>query len=219
MSLQKALSTRHLPLAHCRRPPQGHQQQPIFIHNIRLAVPVVLLPARQQALQAMMMLLLLPGVGSKGLIAHSFSSHLCQMRLLEAQHLQRAGMADAVCRLLCCIERVLAAGHVKWHSTVVHCLIWCCVSYSWHCRALCSIMRQHLLLWHSFASQHCVNVSVYREFICAATCRFGQQLKGNSGLASKVWDSKRDDIQQRVSFAWHCLHMSFFAFLAVDFCV
>ena len=30
-------------------------------------------------------------------------------------------------------------------------------------------------------------------------CRFGQQIKGNTGLAGRAWEAKKDDIQQKVS--------------------
>lgn len=29
--------------------------------------------------------------------------------------------------------------------------------------------------------------------------RFGQQIKGNTGLAGRAWEAKKDDIQQKVS--------------------
>ena len=71
--------------------------------------------------------------------------------------------------------------------------------------ALQSVHEKVPVVLALLSSKTCVKASMHKRLEGAASCRFGQQLKGNSGLASKVWDSKRDDIQQRVSYK--CFHV------------
>ncbi len=61
--------------------------------------------------------------------------------------------------------------------------------------ALC-VMRHHGIHGR-YVSQGC---SAYGNIAdLQLVCRFGQQIKGNTSLAGRAWEAKKDDIQLKVS--------------------